>query len=130
MAVDPNESLIRKRYEALARREWDLLNDLLADDVSWHVPGQNPLSGTYVGKRDVVNALRRLVEFTGGSANVDLEDVIAGKRHVVAIERGSAEREGKAIETRNLTLFEIREGRIARMSFFPGDQYSLDSFWG
>ena len=127
--MHPNEALIRKRYAALARREWDVLEAMLTDDVSWDVPGRNPLSGNHSGKAEVMSNLRKLVELTGGTATVEPVDVVAGGRHVVAIEKGSASREGTKIDARNLTLYEIRQGQIARISFFPGDQYSLDRFW-
>ena len=127
--MHPNEALVRKRYDALNQHQWDVLADLLTDDVAWQVPGRNPLSGVHVGKTAVLNGLRRLAELTRNSARVDLEDVVTSDRHVVAIEKGSAEREHKVVEARNLTLFEIRDDRICRMSFFPGNQYSIDEFW-
>jgi uncharacterized protein len=124
-----NEALIRRRYELLARRDLDSLVQLLSDDVAWHVPGRNPLAGDYRGRAQVIELFSKLLNLTGETARVGLEDVLANDRFAVALEAGTAGRGKRRVSTRNVTVYRIEEGRIAEVWFHPSDQYVLDAFW-
>ncbi len=49
----PNEDLVRSGYAAFATGDMATLDELFADDIAWHAPGRNQLSGDYVGKEAV-----------------------------------------------------------------------------
>ena len=53
MTEHPNVELTRRGYEAFAKGDMATLSELLADDVTWHVDGAGPLSGTYHGRVEV-----------------------------------------------------------------------------
>jgi ketosteroid isomerase-like protein len=42
------------------------MTELIADDVTWHVTGAGPLSGTYHSRDEVFGFFARLAEETAG----------------------------------------------------------------
>ena len=58
--MDAKEQLIRKLYDARARRDWDAVRALLADEVGWHEPGDEEHSGDFRGREEVTSLLERL----------------------------------------------------------------------
>jgi hypothetical protein len=69
--VEANERVIRELYAARARRDWDAVRALLADEVGWHEPGDEDHSGTYLGRDEVVALLERLVAVTEGTFQLE-----------------------------------------------------------
>jgi ketosteroid isomerase-like protein len=47
--MDPKERVIRELYKARARRDWDAVRLLFADEIGWHEPGEVDHSGDYRG---------------------------------------------------------------------------------
>lgn len=123
------DEIVRLRYARLADRDFDGLSDLLSEDITWHVPGHNPLAGTHHGRIAVLNVLRKLVELTGGTSTVNTAALLTGADLVAVVEKGSARTAAATIEIRNVSLFHVSNGRIQEMWFLPGDQYALDAFW-
>jgi uncharacterized protein len=121
--------IVKRRYARLADRDFDGLSDLLSEDITWHVPGHNPLAGTHHGRPAVLEILRKLVELTGGTSTVNTSALLTGADLVAVVEHGSARTASATIEIRNISLFRVSNGRIQEMWFLPGDQYALDAFW-
>jgi hypothetical protein len=67
MAEHPHVTLIRGAYAAFAKGDLDALDDVFAEDIRWHEPGRNQLSGTYDGRTAVYELFGRLMEVTEGS---------------------------------------------------------------
>lgn len=53
MSTEENIEVINRLASAYAIADITAIDELLADDVVFHIPGRHPLSGTYVGKSDV-----------------------------------------------------------------------------
>src|SRR6266542_6911884 len=73
----PNVELPRRGYEAFAKGDLTTLSELIADDVTWHVAGAGPLSGTYHGRDEVLGFFGRLAEETVGTLRLAVHDVLA-----------------------------------------------------
>lgn len=50
MSEHSNVDLLRRGYDAFGKGDMDTLRDLLAENIVWHVPGSNILSGDYEGR--------------------------------------------------------------------------------
>jgi uncharacterized protein len=64
--VDSKERAIRELYHARARRDWDAVRELFADEIVWHEPGEEDHSGDYRGREEVIALLEKLVAVTEG----------------------------------------------------------------
>jgi uncharacterized protein len=126
----PNEELMRRGYEAFTNGDLQTIDELFADDIVWHVPGNNQLSGEYRGKEEVFGNFGKLVELTGGSFRLEIHDVLANDEHVVVLVRATAEREGRKLDDRSMQLWHVEDGKATEQWLYPEDPQATDEFWG
>lgn len=125
----PNEDLLRQNYQAAAEGDFQTVVDRMADDIVWHVQGDNPFSGTYQGKEEVISYLERLTEETGGTLKNEPHDVLANDEHAVGLLQFSAQRGGKSMHERAAHIVHIRGGKVAEVWIFYEDQRVIDEFF-
>jgi uncharacterized protein len=118
-----NEQVIRAVYEARARRDWEAVGALFADEVAWHEPGEEDHSGTFLGRDQVVTLLEKLVQVTEGTFQLEPEAFLNLEEHSAVTVRWWAERQGLRSEGREIAVYRVQEGKIAEVWFFnePGD---------
>jgi RNA 2',3'-cyclic 3'-phosphodiesterase len=131
-AADPL-SVVRRFYAAQARlyagagREG--LEELLAEDVVWHVPGASAIAGEHRGVDAVLaymDARRRIMDGTF-RVTVHGAAMIAGR--VVQLAGGTAERDGRPVAWETVGVFRVSSGRIAECWLIPFDQAEFDRIW-
>ena len=127
--VHPHEELLRREYEARARGDIDGLDDLFADDITWHVPGKSAIAGIYKGKDEVLAYVRKRQELAGGTFVITVHDVLANDEHGVVLASGRAQRNGTSWEWNGHALYRFRDGKIAECTLLPEDQYLFDEIW-
>lgn len=125
-----NAELIHRFLEAQGKGDPSVLNELLADDIVWHVPGRNLLSRDYQGKGEVFGFFARARELSGGTVRIAPIEIFAGDKHAVGLVRVYAEREGRKLggELQAFT-YRIEAGKIVEFWFLVEDRYSVDAFW-
>lgn len=126
----PNEDLVRRSFEAFARRDNQvLLTEFFSPDVVWHVPGRGPLAGDHVGPDAVGAHLARVAELSGTTHRLEVHDVIANDDRVVALYAVRADYGGKKLDLNVLHLFHVRDGKITEVWDVHHDLYAWDDFW-
>ena len=55
----PNHDLIQRAYDTFGRGDIATVLGILDKEVRWHVPGQSPLSGDYIGQEQVLGFFKR-----------------------------------------------------------------------
>jgi uncharacterized protein len=125
---NPNEDLLRQGYDAFGRGDMEWLTEHFADDIVWHVPGQNPFAGDHRGKEAVFALFAKQMELAGGSLRLEIHDVLANDEHGVALATVTATREGKSLEDRQAHVFHVRGGKVTEFWSHPGDQRAVDEF--
>lgn len=125
----PNEENLRKGYEAFGRADIDAVMALFADDIQWHVPGRNPVSGDYSGKEEVGAFFTKLMELSGGTFRLDVHDVLANDEHTVGLVKLSAERDGKTLNANDVHVWHVRDGSFSEFWSHLQDLYAFDEFW-
>ena len=129
MADHPNVELLRKGYTAYGSGDIEVLNELFADDILWHVAGRGPLAGDYKGRDQVFGFFGKLMELSDGTAKLELHDVLANDDHGVALVTGTATRNGATFTGPDVHTFHIRDGKVVEFWDAPLDQYAADEFW-
>ncbi|MGL4541306.1 MAG: nuclear transport factor 2 family protein, partial [Polymorphobacter sp.] len=61
----PNALLLKAAHEAFQKGEIEALFELMTDDITWHMPGNNALTGDFVGREAILGSFASL------QANVD-----------------------------------------------------------
>jgi ketosteroid isomerase-like protein len=125
--MDPKERAIRDLYDARARRDWDAVATLFADEITWHEPGEDDHSGDYRGPGDVVALFRKLVDVTEGTFQLVPEGFLNAEDHSAVLVRWSAERRGLRSQGNDVAAYRFRDGLIAGV-WFHTDGYEQEAF--
>ncbi len=125
----PNEDLLRRGYDAFGKGDMAALAELFADDIVWHVPGNNPLTGDYKGRDSVLGFFGKSAELAGGTLKVEVHDILANDEHGVALTHDTAQRGGKSLDDNAVQVFHIRDGKVVESWLYAGDQAANDKFW-
>lgn len=128
MATD-NLSVLRDGYQAFGNGDMARLTELFADEVAWHTPGHNSLSGDYHGRDAVFAMFGRLAEETGGTFRVDVHDLLANDEHGVGLVTVTARRGDRSITVNEANVFHLRDGKVTECWIAATDQEAEDEFW-
>jgi len=126
----PNEELFRQGYAAFSRGDMDAIRaQYFADDIVWHSPGANPLSGDFHGIDAVLANFGKAFELSGGSFNLEVHDCIANDEHGVVLGVVRGERNGVSLEDMYTHVVHFRDGKVSESWIMGWDQNKVDDFW-
>jgi uncharacterized protein len=129
VAEHPNAELVRKGYDAFIAGDMEWMNEHLDENVVWHNPGNNALSGDYRGREQVLALFARTVQHF--LPEFDVHDVVANDDHAVALLTLKARRldNDATYEGRGVQIFHIdANGRALETWTFSEDQAAFDQF--
>jgi ketosteroid isomerase-like protein len=129
MAAHPDLTVFKQVHAAFTRGDIDALGKLFAEDVVWHPPGRNPLSGTYEGRDTTFASFAREAELCDETYAVEVHDVLANDEHTVALLHATASRGDRRLAQNYALVFHIRAGKVAEAWELWTDQAALDEFW-
>ena len=122
-------AVIDRLFEYTRTGQRQRVPELWSDDVTLHYGGDNPISGTYRGKAEVLGAYRTMAELTDGTFGpVEVHDVLDSADHVVVLIRVGAERHGQRLEWKGVDIYHVEEDRIQEIWIHVTDQYAVDEF--
>jgi len=128
-AAEGNAAVVRRVFDAFARKNAFALRDLFADDAVWTVPGDGIMAGTFRGREQILRFLGRLPKQTGGTYGSRLIDVLASEERAAALYRASGERRGRRLDLDQVLLFLLRDGIITEVLALPSDAAAFEEFW-
>ena len=121
------EDMLRTAYDAFAKGDAETVMSLLTDDIEYYVSGWSPVSGTYKGKDEVLGLFGKMMELSGGTFQVEVQDILANDKHGVALTIKRGQRTGKTLESRSVHVWDIRDGKCARFRAY--NEEAWDDFW-
>jgi ketosteroid isomerase-like protein len=125
--MEAKERAIRDLYAARARRDWDAVRALFAEEIGWHEPGEEDHSGDYRGRDKVVALLERLVAVTDGTFRLEPQAFLNSAEHSAVLVRWWAERDGVRSEGNEIAVYRFAADRIADVWFYV-DGYEPNAF--
>ncbi len=129
MADPPNATLLRNGYEAFGKGDMATLTDLFSEDIVWHFPGNNQLSGVHRGRDAVFAIFAKTTQLSGGTFKIELHDVLANDQHAVALTHATASRQGKTYDSLDADVYHVSGGKVTEWWSFAEDQRLADEFW-
>jgi ketosteroid isomerase-like protein len=129
MGTAENVELVRRGYTAFNAGDMATLSDLFAEDAVWHVAGSGVLSGTKQGRDAILAYFGELGARTQGHFQANVEDIVGGENHTVAIQQTHGEANGKTLDMPTVITFVVRDGQIAEGREFFEDTAKADDFW-
>lgn len=125
-----NVEMARKGYTAFNEAHLDDALETIADDILWHVGGDNPLSGEYRGKEAVLEFFMKFGQLTEGTYEADIHDILASEDHTVVIGTSTITRKGRTHTSRFVDIIHpANDGRAKEFWRFPEDQGADDEFY-
>jgi len=129
MSHHPNVQHMRDGYDAFAKGDLAGLQELMTEDVVWHVAGRTPLSGTYEGRDAVFEFFGRVMELTEGSFRVEPLTALADDTYGAAPVRITAHRGDRHLDVMNLQVSRLEDGRVAEFWDTTTDTEATEAFY-
>jgi hypothetical protein len=124
-----NEAIVRRIFDAFARKEGLALRGLFAEDAIWSVPGRGVMAGLYEGREAIFRFLAKLPMETGGTYGSELIDVLASEDRAAALYRARGARHGRLLELEQVLLFRFEDGLVRHVLALPTDPDAFEAFW-
>ena len=126
----PNVATVRSLFAAFRSGDLAAIIDAVPADLVWHFPGRRGgLVGSHRGRDAVLAFLARVMELTGGTFGLEIEDVVGGDRFVVALFRGHGQRGGKTLDNPTCLKVRFENGKPCEIHEFVWDLFEVDEFW-
>jgi hypothetical protein len=129
VAAAENEAIVRRIFDAFARKEGFALRGLFAENAVWNVPGSGVMAGVYRGRDEIFRFLARLPKETEGTYSSELVDVLVSDGRAAALYRARGSRHGRSLELDQVLLFEIEDGLVREVLALPSDPDAFEAFW-
>lgn len=129
MAAAENEAVVRRIFDAFARKDGFALRGVFAEDAVWNVPGASMMAGTYRGRDAIFRFLGRLPKETGGTYGSRLIDVLVSNERAAALYRAYGERDERRLDLDQVLLFRFADGLVQEVLALPSEPAAFDDFW-
>jgi ketosteroid isomerase-like protein len=130
MSDAENIAIVQNYVDYLGKGDMDKLGQLLANDVIWHQPGNNQLSGIHAGKEKLFAHLGKFMELSGNTFHASkVHTIMANDNMVAATLHFMAERQGRKLSMDGVDVMRIDNGKIKEVWLFSGNQADEDAFW-
>lgn len=129
MAASPEDNIkvVQDFFAAYGASDLDGIAAVMDANVKWHIPGRHPLSGTKIGRDEVLAFFEQL-----GTAGFQAEPIYFGadETHVVDIHRGWSNADGKPnVDTTWALVYRIENGKIVEATNLSADQDAANAFF-
>jgi ketosteroid isomerase-like protein len=129
MAASPEDNIkvVQDFFAAYGANDLDGIAAVMDENVKWHIPGRHPLSGTKIGRDEVLAFFEQL-----GTAGFQAEPIYFGadETHVVDIHRGWSNADGKPnVDTTWALVYRIENGKIVEATNLSADQDAANTFF-
>ena len=129
MPAAENAAVVRRIFDAFARKQGFALRDLFAPDAVWTVPGDGVMAGVFRGREEIFRFLGRLPKETDGTYSSRLIDVLASDDRAAALYRATGERRGEQLDLDQVLLFRLEHGLVQEVLALPSDPAAFEEFW-
>jgi acyl-CoA thioesterase FadM/ketosteroid isomerase-like protein len=124
------EEFLQRQRAMYAGGELAAVEELLAEDVVWHVPGTSPIAGDYRGREAVTGYFLARRRLAGGAMAVTKHADASHEEALVQLADGRAPLGGtEDVVWRTAGVYRVADGRIAEAWLVPLDQDHFDRLW-
>jgi ketosteroid isomerase-like protein len=126
-----NQQIIDEFFEAYKKRDMKAIRKVMAENVTWHFLGLNPVAG-------VKNGIEEVIEFFDTMAKImeksrpEMEKLIMAEndRYFIECQRSKTHREdGNNLENYHTVLWTIEDGKIIEGRHFFADPQGVDKYF-
>ena len=129
MSEHPNVSVINRMTKAIFENDRPTLAEVFTEDLTFHVRGPLPRPGDHHGVDGLLESIGAIFELTEGQVKIEQLFCLAEGPWATEWEHAVLQRNGRTLETKNVFVYEIRDGRIADMWMICAAPTGSESFW-
>jgi uncharacterized protein len=107
LSLDQKVQVVRDAFDAFKRGDMKALTETWTDDFVWHARG-SVFGGDFKGKEAALGAIARYPQELQ-DIKLDIHDIVANDKHVVALVNTSAKRAGETYEDQVVYIFHIND---------------------
>ncbi len=107
--------------------DYATVTDFWADDIVVHIPGRNPFSGEFHGKKEALDLSVRLQK-AAPRHPIEIHDWLVSDQHGVVLTTERAQRGGEMLETPRIYVFHLKDGKVVELWIYH-DEYAVDAFY-
>jgi len=119
---------ISRLYQALLERDVPYLARAFAHS-SYHVPGNNIVSGTYKGSEEILGLLAKTMQETNDTLTFELHDLVGGENHICMLDRVKGRRGDRTLDQSRVLICHVENGVMTDVWLVVEDEYEFDEFW-
>jgi ketosteroid isomerase-like protein len=123
------DEFARRQAEMYAGGDPGPVEECLAEDVVWHVPGTSPIGGDYRGRAAVTNYFLARRELAGGLIEITRRQEMHDDEVLVQLADGRATLGGRPAEWRTVGVYRVAGGKVAEAWLVPLDLAHFDRVW-
>ena len=128
MTVKEDIELVRQGYDAFIAGDMEWMNEHLHENILWHEPGGNFLSGDVRGREALLAHFAKQVQHF--LPEFDVHDVVANDEHgVVLVSHRLTRTDGSEHEYDAAHVYHLRDGKLAEAWECPADPLAFDRAW-
>jgi ketosteroid isomerase-like protein len=123
-----NVEIVRSIYEAINRADWDALSRYMHPNVEMTTPPRGTDAGTYRGREEIMRYSQGWMD-AFDAWNIEPEEIFESGDQVAVFSKRRLRPKGSSaeIETRNGSLWTIRDGKVASWQIFPKPEEALEA---
>jgi uncharacterized protein (TIGR02246 family) len=133
MTEIPSKTVVLKYVEALQRGDADAVRDSFAEQATWWLPGELPLSGTWRGRDQILDEFlaSAMQYYDPDTVSIEVTNVVAEGEQVVLewITRGRTAG-GNDYENFYSAIFVVRDERIQAVREYTDTLYASNVLFG
>ncbi len=129
MPEHPNVQIVRQSYDAFNNGDTEILAQLIAENVVWHVPGRSSIAGDYQGRETTFAYFDRLHQLTNGTHQTELHVAVGDDEHVISVDHSTARRHSRTYDGNELVVFRFHDRRIVEAWQAFMSPYAHDAFF-
>jgi acyl-CoA thioesterase FadM/ketosteroid isomerase-like protein len=123
------DRFLERQREMYAGGDVEPVEELLAPDVVWHVPGTSPIGGDYRGREAVTGYFLLRRALAGGAMRIVKRQEMHDPDVVVQLADGAAVLGGRPAEWRTAGVYRVAGEKIAEAWLVPLELEHFDQAW-
>jgi ketosteroid isomerase-like protein len=120
LSLDQKIQNVRDAFDAFRRGDMKALSDAWTDDIVWHGRGSTKFGRDAKGKEAVIGYIAQYPQEFQDIA-IDLHDILANDKHVVALANTSSKRNGKTYQDQVTYIFHVNDQGKVSEAWLIGD---------
>ena len=122
-------TVMRRVFQAFDKGDLEAMQQLIAPDFVWHIPGQSPIAGDHKGFGALAQVIARMMELSDGTLRGENHDTVSSASHGVNLDRLTATRGTRTLDMPMAFVAHVEDGRITEAWDMPIDTRVWDEFW-